>query len=184
LLLTNNCTTWGEELVWANHKFEAVIFLMGEPRSASTSSKALANTWTVQDWMTFGLRHVYIQPTPLRLCRMTKPTTVLSEYIYLYKKLSGTLSGQFPSYCMAMNMMWQLKSSLKVWVRCQRNTTVLTIEQNSTLQTSVLRSEEVESLMEEFDQAHSDNPNFTLWAAYVSTVEILLDFIRAEMDGN
>jgi len=47
-----------------------------------------------------------------------------------------------------------------------------------------LRSEEVESLIEEFDQAHSDIPNFMLWSTYMSMVEILLDFIRADMDGN
>ena len=44
-----------------------------------------------------------------------------------------------------------------------------------------LRSEE--SLMEVFDQAHSDNPNFMMWSTYTSMVEILLDFIRAERDG-
>jgi len=48
----------------------------------------------------------------------------------------------------------------------------------------VLRSEEVEILMEEFDQAHSDSPNFMLWSTYMSIVEILLNFIRAERDCN
>jgi len=48
----------------------------------------------------------------------------------------------------------------------------------------VLRSEDVEFLMEEFNQAHSDSPNFMLWSTHVATVEILLDFIRAERDGN
>ena len=37
--------------------------------------------------------------------------------------------------------------------------------------------------MEEFYKAHSDNPNFMLWSAYMSMVEIMLDFIRAERDG-
>ena len=47
-----------------------------------------------------------------------------------------------------------------------------------------LHSEEVDSLMEEFDHVHSDNPNFMLWSSYMSMVEILLDFIRARRDGN
>jgi len=47
-----------------------------------------------------------------------------------------------------------------------------------------LRSEEVESLMVEFDQAHSDNPNLILWSDYMSIVEILLDFTRSERDSN
>ena len=33
-------------------------------------------------------------------------------------------------------------------------------------------------------QAYSDNPNFVLWSTYMSMVEILLDFIRTEKDGN
>ena len=33
-------------------------------------------------------------------------------------------------------------------------------------------------------QAHSDNPNFKMWSTYISMIEILLDFIRAERDGN
>ena len=62
---------------------------------------------------------------------------------------------------MAMNMMWQLKSSPKVWVMCLRSTTMLTIEKK--LCTAIdylsyaLRSEELESFMEEFDQVHCDN---------------------------
>ena len=44
--------------------------------------------------------------------------------------------------------------------------------------------EKVEFLVEEFAQAHSDNPNFMLWSTYMSMVEILLDFIRTEKDGN
>ena len=47
-----------------------------------------------------------------------------------------------------------------------------------------LRSEEIESLMQDFYQAHSDNPNFIFWSAYMSMVEILLEFIRSETDGN
>jgi len=47
-----------------------------------------------------------------------------------------------------------------------------------------LRSEAVQSLMEESDQAHSDTPNSMLWSVYMSMVEHLLDFIRSERDDN
>ena len=33
-------------------------------------------------------------------------------------------------------------------------------------------------------KANSDNPNFKLWSSYMSMFEILLDFIRAEREGN
>ena len=41
-----------------------------------------------------------------------------------------------------------------------------------------------EPLMEEVNQLHSDNLDLMLWSTYISIVEILLDFIRAERDGN
>ena len=44
--------------------------------------------------------------------------------------------------------------------------------------------EEVDCLMEEFEQAHSDNRSFMLWLTYMSMVEILLDFIKAERIDN
>ena len=48
----------------------------------------------------------------------------------------------------------------------------------------VLRSEEVEFDMDEFDQVHSHNPEYMLMSAYMSVVEILQNFIRSERDGN
>ena len=45
------------------------------------------------DWMIYGLRQVYMQPTPLWLCWMARSTTVLSEDINLHTKFSGTSSG-------------------------------------------------------------------------------------------
>ena len=44
----------------------------------------------------------------------------------------------------------------------------------------VIGAEEVESIIEEFDQAPSHNPNFMLWSTYISMVDILLYFIRAK----
>ena len=38
--------------------------------------------------------------------------------------------------------------------------------------------------MKDFEIEHSDNPNFKLWSSYMSMVEILLDFIQAEREGN
>ena len=35
-----------------------------------------------------------------------------------------------------------------------------------------------------FDHIQHHNPNFRLWSTYMNMVEILMDFIRAERDGN
>ena len=39
-------------------------------------------------------------------------------------------------------------------------------------------------MLNKFDHVHHHNPNFPLWSTYMSMVEILIDFIRAERDGN
>ena len=50
--------------------------------------------------------------------------------------------------------------------------------------TDVLSSEKIQDFMEKFEKAHSSNPNFKLWSTYMEMVEVLLNFIRAERDGN
>ena len=49
---------------------------------------------------------------------------------------------------------------------------------------NILESEHVQGLLTEFAKTNSDNPNFRMWSMYMNMVEILLDFIRAERDGN
>ena len=41
-----------------------------------------------------------------------------------------------------------------------------------------------DQILKDFEREHSDNPNFKLWSSYMSMVEILLDFIWAEREGN
>ena len=57
----------GEELVLANSKCESVIFLMEGPYICFKFLKGIANTWTVQNWITYGLRKV----------NATKPTQTM-----------------------------------------------------------------------------------------------------------
>ena len=49
---------------------------------------------------------------------------------------------------------------------------------------NILGSEDVQRLLTKFAKTHCDNPNFRMWSTYMNMVEILLDFIRAERDGN
>ena len=48
----------------------------------------------------------------------------------------------------------------------------------------LFKQEWVQSLMKDFEREHSDNPNFKLWSSYMKMIEILLDFIQAEQEGN
>ena len=49
---------------------------------------------------------------------------------------------------------------------------------------NILGSDDVQRLLAKFSKTHCDNPNFRMWSTYMNMVEILLDFIRAEKDGN
>ena len=55
------------------------------------------------------------------------------------------------------------------------------VEQRS----NILESEHVQGLLTEFAKTHSRNPNLRMWFTHMwSMVEILLDFFRADRDGN
>ena len=49
---------------------------------------------------------------------------------------------------------------------------------------NILGSEDGQRLLTKFAKTHCDNPNFRMWSTYMNMVEILLNFIRAERDGN
>lgn len=50
--------------------------------------------------------------------------------------------------------------------------------------TDALQDKGIQDLMKEFDSIHANDPNYIYWTTYIEMVEILLDFIRANRDGN
>jgi len=89
LLLTNHCTAGARNWCGQIPSLKVSSLSWEDSTSASTSSKALANTWTLQDWITYGLRQVYMQSTPLRPSWMARHTTVLSEDTILHMKFKS-----------------------------------------------------------------------------------------------
>ena len=49
---------------------------------------------------------------------------------------------------------------------------------------NIVGSEHIQGLLTKFAKTHFGNPNFRMCSTYMNMVEILLDFIRAEIDGN
>ena len=94
----------------ANHKFESVIFLMEGFCICFNFFKGIvqhSGLWPMY-WSTFTNTTQSILDGKV------------SEDLNLHMKLSSTSSGQCSSrgwLNMAMNMVWQLRSSSKVWVR-------------------------------------------------------------------
>ena len=140
-LLTNHCTAgesnWcgGKSHVWQCHlSLRRTPHLLQLPQKHWPTHGQCGTRWPM-DWS----RCICGQKTALRPFWMARPTTMLSEDTNLAAKLSDTSIGQSSSHGwlnMAMNLMWQLKSSPKGWVRCSRSTRNLTIEQNSELQST------------------------------------------------
>ena len=50
--------------------------------------------------------------------------------------------------------------------------------------TEALHSSNIQVLLKEFDTTHAKEPNYVFWVTYLEMVEVLLDFIRANRDGN
>ena len=48
----------------------------------------------------------------------------------------------------------------------------------------ILGSEHIQGLPTKLPKTHFGYPNFRMWSTYMNMVEVLLDFIRAEKDGN
>ena len=50
--------------------------------------------------------------------------------------------------------------------------------------TEALHTSNMQALLKEYDAIHSEEPNYAFWVTYLEMVEILLDYIRANRDGN
>ena len=78
----------GEELVWQITSLKVSSFSWDDPASASTSSKALANTWTMQDFdqahpVNPDLAGVFMQIRTLHFGEhITRVDVVLDRYIW------------------------------------------------------------------------------------------------------
>ena len=49
---------------------------------------------------------------------------------------------------------------------------------------NILESEHVQGILTKFAKTHSGNLNFRMWSTYMNMAKNLLDFIKAESDGN
>lgn len=179
-----------KELVWANPKFENVIFLMGGLHICLNFLKAIG-----QHMENAGLDDLW---TEAGVYATNTTGTMLDGKAY-YRAVRG--------HQMTYETVWHIKRpKFEVWMAESGHEHELDIKSlahkvsnvfqerddsdreelcNAVDQLSdVCSSEHVRDLMEELDNTYSGNLNFRLWTSYMEMVEILLAFIRAERDGN
>jgi len=181
----------GKELVWANPKYENVIFLMGGLHICFNFLKAIG-----QHMESAGLDDLW---TEAGVFATNTTETMLDGKAYYH-----AVRGHQLTYEALWRIKWPLFESWLVEKSLQQDVEVKELAQNvaklfkqnrggnvrEDLQaavgqlSNVLSSEKVQNLIEDFESTHSDNPNFRLWSAYMGMVDILLDFIRAEREGN
>ena len=113
----------GKELALTNPKFESVIFLMGGLRicfnllkniDQQMDSARLDDLWTEGDIYAANTTQTMLGGNAYyRAVRAHQVTHEALWYLkwLIFKKSHGWVN-------MGMKMMWQLKSSPKVWVRC------------------------------------------------------------------
>lgn len=179
-----------KELVWANPKFENVIFLMGGLHICFNFLKAIG-----QHMESSGLDDLW---TESGVYAANTTETMLDGKAY-YRAVRG--------HQLTYEALWHIKWSMfQLWLREKGKEDEVEVEKlaqhvadlfkkrdNSEREdicdavgtlADYLRGNDIQDLLKEFSSHHADNPNFKLWSQYMEMIEILLDFIRAQRDGN
>ncbi|XP_071479491.1 uncharacterized protein [Diadema antillarum] len=179
----------GKELTWANPKFGKVIFLLGGLHITFNFLKAIG-----QHMESAGLDDLWTEAGVYA----TNTTDSMLDGKAYYRAVRG--------HQLTYEALWRIK-----WPLFQKWLSVNSAERGlhlSGLAKDVTRSfkeqrrkgkdacgsvsllsdfitqNKIHGLVREFDRSFSDNPNFVLWSTYMEMVEVLLDFIRSERDGN
>lgn len=180
----------GKELVWANSQYKDVIFLMGGLHICFHFLKAIG-----QHMESAGLDDLWAESG------VYAPNT--TETMLEGKAYYRAVRGHLLTYEALWHIKWLMFESWlekigrkdEADVKVAVGKVVQHFQEREKAQAEVLctaveglintlQTGAVQGLLESFEKEHSSNPNFTLWSTYMKMVEILMDFIRAERDGN
>jgi hypothetical protein len=178
-----------KELVWADqHKYKDVVVVMGHLHILFNYLKAMG-----QHMDSTGLTDIWVESGSFA----EGSTTAMMEGKAYYRAVRAhTLT-----YEALWQIYWRLFSS---WLENTGQDANLTtkvigiveafdsdklgmdheVKMNVTEVMEALEDKNILSRMDEFDKMFEDNPNFALWRKYMKMVETLLDFIRANRDGD
>ena len=177
-----------KELVWANQeKYQDVVLLMGHLHILFNFLRAIGqhmeNTGLVDIWVESG---AFAEGS----------TDAMMESKAYYRAVRG--------HTLTYEALWQIYWTLfSSWLNeTGKNPSLSTkvvgvIEEFSTRTQDnddvqrlvsevmeVLDEENIIKMTEEFDKEFADIPNFVLWRTYMKMVETMLEFIRANRDGD
>lgn len=181
----------GKELVWANEEnYENVIFRMGGLHVCFNFLKAIG-----QHVESAGLDYVWIESG---VFAPNNTETVLEGKAY-YRAVRG--------HMLAYESLWRIRWRLFLdWLADHQQTALEDLENvvspiidlfrlrekpgRESFQTSVgnlegyIQSHNLTDLFNEFDTTMSTSKNYAFWLSYMKMVKTLLNFIRAEREGN
>ena len=178
-----------KELIWANPEtYKNTIVLLGDLHILFNFLKVIG-----QHFENSGLADVWVESNVLA---QNSTETVMNGKAY-YRAIRGhTLAYE------ALSQIWWTKFTKWLEINqemikgnvLQLSSKVAEVFKNRcdhddicgavTGLVEALEDEALQDQVKRFDQQFSSNPNYTYWTNYLKMVEVLLDFIRANRDGN
>ena len=180
----------GKELVWANPRFEKVIFLLGGLHIAFNFLKVMGqhmeNAGLADLWTESG---VYAVNSTESMLEGKAYYRAVRGHLLTYEALWHTKWQVFVAWLLERghgNEQPIKELTQEVCKVFQDSSTNRKSECSSRVQklSAFFRDSNLERLLQEFDKDQNDDLNFRLWSSYMTMVETLMDFTRAQREGN
>ncbi|CAB3991828.1 Hypothetical predicted protein, partial [Paramuricea clavata] len=177
----------GKEIIWANpEKYQNVVLVMGHLHVLFNFLKAIGqhmeNSGLADILVESG---VFAQNTTGAMLEGKQYYRAVRGHLLTYEALSRIYWQYFTSWLTSNEREVNLKSMTDQILKAfsHRNSDDEAVKAVNCLVTT-LKTHDVLGMMDEFDNTLQHLPNFVLWRSYMKKVETLLDFIRANREGN
>ena len=178
----------GKELIWANYeKYGNVVLIMGHLHILFNFLKAIG-----QHMENAGLVDVWVE-SGLFACNSTNQMMEGKSYYravrghtLAYEALNRIYWNYFVKWVGTQEHLKTPELRIKIGEIVQefsKGDIDSKVEKVSSL-VELLNDTAILELMKEYDNNQQDTPNFVLWRTYMKMVETLLNFIRANREGN
>ena len=178
----------GKELIWANYeKYQKVVLVMGHLHILFNFLKAIGqhmeNAGLADVWVESG---VFAQNSTDTMLEAKQYYRAVRGHTLAYEALSRIYWHYFTTWLRVNGREQDFKSEVEKIAQAssQRDSNSDGAVEAVNNLVSTLKLNQVLAMMDEFDHTLEHAANFTLWRSYMRMVETLLDFIRANREGN
>jgi len=180
----------GKELVWFNPQYNNVILLLGGLHISFNFLKAIGQHLECAGlddlWIEAG---VYAANTTVSMLDGKAYYRAVRGHQLTYEALWHVKWKMFESWLVETghkwdgNIMERAASVVGIFSMKDRSGKDEVSKVVGDLR-DAMKDEDICHLLKEFDIKYNENPNFKFWSTYMEMVEVLLDFIRAQREGN